>query len=157
MAKIIEKKFLYRVFCLQKAKSVILLTFLLSAFYGCINNPYQNEIKQLEELIWKDPNAATEKFCEIDTLNLPDCAQMQLKLLDMLLAIRIGNTCSPEEKLPEIIAFYQNFPNKDNETLAKAYYVQGVLYMLNGKHFESMQVLKEAEALIDYLPKTTAI
>ena len=154
MAKIIEKKFLYRVFCLQKAKGVILLTFLLSAFYGCINNPYQNEIKQLEELIWKDPNAATEKFCEIDTLNLPNCAQMQLKLLDMLLAIRIGNTCSPEEKLPEIIAFYQNFPNKDNETLAKAYYVQGVLYMLNGKHFEAMQVLKEAEALIDYLPKT---
>ena len=154
MAKIIEKKFLYRVFCLQKAKSVILLTFLLSVFYGCINRPYQNEIKQLEELIWKDPNAATEKFCEIDTLNLPNCAQMQLKLLDMLLAIRIGNTCSPEEKLPEIIAFYQNFPNKDNETLAKAYYVQGVLYMLNGKHFEAMQVLKEAEALIDYLPKT---
>ena len=154
MAKIIEKKFLYRVFCLQKAKGVILLTFLLSAFYGCINNPYQNEIKQLEELIWKDPNAATEKFCEIDTLNLPNCAQMQLKLLDMLLAIRIGNTCSPEEKLPEIIAFYQNFPNKDNETLAKAYYVQGVLYMLNGKYFEAMQALKEAEALIDYLPKT---
>ena len=154
MAKIIEKNFLYRVFCLQKAKSVILLTFLLSVFYGCINSPYQNEIKQLEELIWKDPNAATEKICEIDTLNLPNCAQMQLKLLDMLLAIRIGNTCSPEEKLPEIIAFYQKFPNKDNETLAKAYYVQGVLYMLNGKYFEAMQTLKEAEALIDYLPKT---
>lgn len=154
MAKIVTKKFLYRVFCPLKLSGLIFLTFLLSALYGCSHNPHESELKQLEELIWQDPHLANERFCEIDTINLPNQALMQMKLLDKLLAIRIGNYGSPEENLPEIIEFYRNSSSRDTENLAKAYYAQGVLYMMNGQPFEAMQALKEAEARIAYLPDT---
>ena len=154
MAKIITKKFLYRVFRPLKLSSLIFLTFLLSALYGCYQNPHESELKQLEELIWQNPQLANERFCEIDTKNLPNQALMQLKLLDKLLAIRLGNYGSPEENLPEIIDFYRNSSSRDTENLAKAYYIQGVLYMKNGHNFEAMQSLKEAESQIAHLPDT---
>lgn len=121
----------------------------LSACSDIQQTPQTPEIQAAEGLIWRNPDSCRLILASINYNSLPLSEQMYWHLLHEH-ANQKGNLPTSSDSIMPIIINY--FTQTNNyRYLGKAYYVQGMEFLLQSRYKDAIRALKVAETNIPYL------
>lgn len=118
---------------------------------GCKNQgAHKNhDLTDIERIIWDSPEIAIEKLDSISHDLLLQNEQYVWKMEREHALMRQNLPTSPDSIMEDVIRFFTI--SKDYENLAKSYYIQGIEYFYQGRYYEAMSSLKNAETHIKAL------
>ena len=138
---------------MNKVYKLVTAFFLICSLTGCCKNEQVSvclNFDKSESQIWRNPSDALDSLAIFSPEKLEMTEKMHWYLLSELANSRLNRSGSPDSVMMMVIDYYNQ--RGLQSYAARAYYVQGLEYMIQARYFDAMLSFKEAEARMAYLP-----